>query len=212
MACGSPSGTADPGRPPFCPKPGAELCADFGSATEPGAGWTSVSVHGAAMGSVVDRSFLVTVPPSAATTSGYAPYWETMAPLNEASVQLAFRAETLPAILTIAVVVHLQDQYAVGLQIAMGNLYVIEQRMGVIDTPFIVGRVGTGWHTYELVVSPERRKLEARVDGSLSSFGMAANQKFTLAGKKTISVGIVDSSATLPAAIVRFDDVALFAR
>jgi hypothetical protein len=212
-ACSAPAATPDAGRPPFCPMTGADLCADFESTADPGAGWTGMSIHGAAKGSVEARSFVVTVPPSATTVSSYAPYWETTAPLEEARIQLAVHVEMLPAILTIAVILYPQDDYAAALQIAQGNLYIVERHAGVADSPYWVGRIGVGdWHGYELVVSPQRRKLEARVDGNLSSFGMAASQTFKLLGKKMMSVGVVDSSATLPSTFVRFDDVALFSR
>lgn len=200
-------------RPAFCPQPGADLCADFESASSPGAGFTNVTSRGSASGAVDQRSMLVTVPSSAQTASAYAPYLETMSMLGEARIVFAFRADTLPAILTIAVVSYQQDQYAAALQLAMGNLYVVEQRAGIIDTPFTIAHIDpSAWHVYELVVSPQRRKLEATIDGTVSSFSIAANQTFGLAGKKTLSVGAVDSSAVLPATAARFDDIALFLR
>jgi hypothetical protein len=189
------------------------FCADFESSADPGAGFSGVTKHGSATGEVDMGTFVASVPGNATASSAFAPFWDTMDPAGEIEIDLRFRADTLPAILTIAVASYQQDQYAAALQLAMGNLYIVEQRAGIIDSPWFVEHLPMGeWHDYALVVSPNRRTLEAKVDGKLSSFPVGANQKFTLAGKKTISIGIADSSAITPATKVSFDDVAIFSR
>lgn len=198
---------------PFCPKTGAALCADFQSSADPGAGFTGVIKHGMATGEVDTGAFVARVPGSATVSSAFAPYLETSDTAGEVEIDFSFRAESLPAIVTIAVVQYQQDTYAAGFQIANHNLYVIEQRNGIIDSPWFVGHIATGeWHAYSLIVSPNRRVLEAKVDGQSFAFPVGANQKFTLAGKKTLSIGIADSSATLPATAIDFDDVTFFVR
>jgi len=212
LALAACSGSPPPAAP-FCPKAGAALCADFEASADPGAGFTGVIKHGMATGAVDTGTFVVRVPDDATVSSAFAPYLETSETAGEIEIDFSFRAESLPAIVTIAVVQYQQDQYAAGVQIANHNLYVIEQRMGIIDSPWFVGRVATGeWHSYALVVSPTRRVLEAKIDGQALTFPVGANQKFTLAGKKTLSIGIADSSATLPATAVDFDDVTFFVR
>src|SRR5262249_30154382 len=105
-------------RPAVCPQPAADLCADFGSGSNPAAGFTNANAKGSASGAIESRSMLVTVPSTSQTASAYAPYFETTNTLGEARITFAFRADTLPAILTVAVVAYQQDQYAAALQIA----------------------------------------------------------------------------------------------
>lgn len=215
MAGAPADGGADAMGPPFCPRSGTLFCADFDGA-DPMAGWTGVSMHGAATGSFdamstsPPRSLFATVPGSAAVPSAFAPIWETMSPLADADLELAVRADTLPAVLTIALVSYGADAYLAGLQMAMGNLYVVEDHAGV-SNDLIVGPISRGqWHRLELVISTTRRRLEAKVDSTVfASFVMAAAATFTLTGKKIVSVGIVESTAISPATSVWIDDVTL---